>query len=88
LYNSGVSRLNNKIAGLIKNLIAFLRKHGNRIANIFTNPHLLSFFISLIIIFTLPQIFDKYTAKTISKNKHVTYQNIYYTDLDSDNISD
>ena len=80
--------MNNKIARLIKNLIAFLRKHGNRIANIFTNPHLLSFFISLIIIFTLPQIFDKYTAKTISKNKHVTYQNIYYTDLDSDNISE
>jgi len=80
--------MSEKYFKLIKYFRGFIGEHRTGVINISTHPLVLSLLISIIIISALPQIFDKYTAKMISKNKHVPYQNINYTDLDCDNISE
>ena len=63
-------------------------KHKTLFLNIFSNPYLLSLFIALIIIITLPQLFNKYSAKVVSVSKDIKNQRIYYADLDNDGVSE
>ncbi len=55
---------------------------------IVTSPYLLSGLISIIIIISLPEMFRKYTAEIVQRNKLQSGQIFYYADLNSDGISE
>ncbi len=69
-------------------LVESISKVKRRLLDVATNPLLLSAIISIIIIFTLPSIFSKYTAKIVSQQRDVANRNVFYADLENDGISD
>ncbi len=65
----------------------FLKAARDRVLIVFSNPYLLSLFITIGIIFSLPPIFSKYTAKIISKEKDIIDQFTYYAELGNNGFS-
>ena len=66
-----------------KNLFVFL-KSKNTILKIITDPFLLSFVLAIIVIFFLPDIFQKYKAEITSKDYVSKDRTIYYADFNND----
>jgi len=72
------------------------KKISNKIHKIVRNKYfyklssapVISIIISAIIIFTLPNIFNKYELKLIKKEKNTNNEDIYYVDLDNDGFSE
>src|SRR4030043_1103176 len=58
-----------------------------KILNILINPFIISLVISLIIIFLLPPIFDKYKIEEID-HRFSGGELFFYEDLDNDNFSE
>ncbi|MFH1321006.1 MAG: hypothetical protein ABII90_10185 [Bacteroidota bacterium] len=61
----------------------------NKLINILLSPLFFALAISLIIIFFLPKVFDKYKVEVVSRFKEPDQAHrIYYHDLDNDGKSE
>jgi len=77
-------------------LSTLFKKKSNRILKIthnklfdkLTTIPILSLIISVIIIFSLPNTFNKYEVKLIKKEKNINNEELYYADLDNDGYSE
>jgi Histidine kinase len=56
--------------------------------SLLTSPYFLSLFISIIIILTLPPIFNKFSASIVGEDRDVQNKNIYYADLKNNGTSE
>ncbi len=62
--------------------------HKNYLLNFTTHPLFISLVISIIIILTLPPIFNKYKVEIIQRTKIIPGQTTNYADLNNDGVSE
>ncbi len=63
-------------------------KYKSVFIKVITNPYVISFIIAIVIIITLPLIFNKYKIETIQRNKIEPNLVYYYADFNNDGVSE
>ncbi|MBI2428113.1 MAG: hypothetical protein HYV29_04840, partial [Ignavibacteriales bacterium] len=66
----------------------FDNKFRNTLLKVVTNPFLLSFIFTFVVIFSLPPIFNKYDATIVHGDRDARNKQIYFSDLDGDGTSE
>lgn len=72
---------------MLKDTLSDLSEKSN-IKLFFLHPFMLALYVWLILIFSLPDNFQKYSADIISVENKPDYNNVYYQDLNGDGISE